>query len=292
MASPAEPPVPGVIQPAAEVRGAGGTRSAATKDMISHGLRPVIQAKTPPPSVYAAPIRALRSIEAAGREAVALARQAVLFHRDVTVVLPRARAGDDVVVFVHGLFATAGVLRPLRAQLEEQTGARTATFSYLPGPSIERIAERLRELVSALPDGVRIHLLGHSIGGLVSRWFVQELGGDPRVVQTISLGTPFAGTSRARLFPAPVGRDIVPGSWLLRRLERRASGGVPHCSIAGADDQIVPSGALFSGGEGLVIQGCGHNGLLYHPLTLATVVRKVRRVQAAAAACDAWSHVG
>ncbi len=236
-------------------------------------------------------LKALRSIEAVGREAVALARQAVLIHRDVTVVMPRAQAGDDVVVFVHGLFATAGVLRPLREQIELHTGARTATFTYAPGPSIERIAQRLSELVRALPDGIRIHLLGHSVGGLVSRWYVQELAGDPRVVQTISVGTPFAGTTRALLLPAPVGRDIVPGSFLLSRLRRTAHLGVPHFSIAGADDQVVPEGALFAAGDGIVIEGCGHNGLVYHPRTLSSVVSKVRAVQAAAATCDALAHV-
>lgn len=223
---------------------------------------------------------------------MALARQAVLIHRDVTVVMPQARAGEDVVVLVHGLFATAGVLRPLREQIEQHTGARTATFTYAPGPSIQRIAERLSELVRALPQGTRIHLVGHSVGGLVSRWYVQELGGDPRVVQTISAGTPFGGTSHARLFPAPVGRDIVPGSFLLSRLRRTAHHGVPHFSIAGADDQIVPSGALFALGDGIVIDGCGHNGLVYHPRTLSSVVLKVRAVQAAAATCDVLAHVG
>ncbi len=268
-----------------------GTR-AAPSSFMSPGPGPAPASFRAPVSAPTRPVQAWRSLEAMGREAVALARQAVLFHRDVTVVLPRARPGDDVVVFVHGLFATAGVLRPLRAQLEQHTGVRTATFTYVPGPSIERIAERLGELVRALPEGTRIHLLGHSVGGLVSRWFVQELGGDSRIVQTISLGSPFGGTSRARLFPAPVGRDIVPGSWLLTRLERKAPGGVPHFSIAGGADQIVPSGALLSRGDGLVIEGCGHNGLLYHPQTLATVVRKVRAVQAAAATCDAFSRVG
>ena len=94
------------------------------------------------------------------------------------------------------------------------------------------------------------------------------------------------------MFPAPVGRDIVPGSWLLTRLQRRAPSGVPHFSIAGAADQIVPSGAVFSSGDSLVIQGCGHNGLVYHPVTLSTVTRKVRDVQAAAAACGVWPRVG
>lgn len=265
---------------------------------MAPGFTPVYSAAPPISGVHerpeppSSPRSYLRSLEAVGREAVALARQATLFHRDVTVVIPRAQSGDHVAVFVHGLFATAGVLRPLRSQIEASTGALTATFTYAPGPCVQSIAERLAELVQSLPEGVCIHLIGHSVGGVVSRWFVQELGGDPRVVQTISIGSPFQGTTKARLFPAPIGRDIVPGSPLLALLSSGSLNGVPHLSIAGSDDQVVPHGAIFPLGEGRVIEGCGHNGLLYHPTTLATVLDRIRTVQAAAAACDARSGVG
>jgi triacylglycerol lipase len=267
---------------------------------MAPGLTPVPSTRPPTSGVHERPepppiprsYRTLRSLEAVGREAVALARQATLFHRDVTVVIPSARSGDHVAVFVHGLFATAGVLRPLRAQIEAGTGALTSTFTYAPGPCVQSIAERLAEIVRGLPEDVRIHLIGHSVGGIVSRWFVQELGGDPRVVQTISIGSPFHGTTKARLFPAPIGRDIMPGSALLARLSTGRLNGVPHLSIAGSDDQVVPTGAMFPLGEGLMIDGCGHNGLVYHPTTLSTVLRRIRTVQAAAAACDAWSSIG
>src|SRR5262249_27617674 len=120
-----------------------------------------------------------------GREALAFARLATLLHRDLAALhADHATADEDVVVLLHGLFATAGVLRPLRRRLEQQAGAHTASFSYPPGPGIPALAERLGALVAKLPEGVRIHLVGHSLGGLVARWFVQELGGDPRVVQT------------------------------------------------------------------------------------------------------------
>src|SRR5688572_20838715 len=60
------------------------------------------------------------SLRAVGREALAFARQAVLLHRDVASTLPeRVREGEDVVVLLHGLFATAGVLRPLRRSIEQ-----------------------------------------------------------------------------------------------------------------------------------------------------------------------------
>jgi triacylglycerol lipase len=226
-----------------------------------------------------------RALRLAGREAVAFARQAALLHRDMAATYPaRVSTGDDVVVLLHGLFATAGVLRPLKRHIESATPAHTASFSYVPGPGVQRIALRLRELVRALPGDVRLHLVGHSLGGVVVRWFMQELGGDPRVVQTVSLGSPFHGTRHARLVPSPCGRDIVPSSPLLMRLRQRArDSGVPHLSIAAARDSVVTEGALLPTGDHLVIQDCGHSGLLFHPSVASEIVRRVRRFREPAA---------
>lgn len=195
----------------------------------------------------------------------------------------------DVVMLVHGLFATAGVLRPLRRDIESQTGAFTASFTHPPGPGIVRIARDIARAVSAISGDARIHLIGHSIGGLAVRHYVQELSVDARVVQTISIGSPFGGARSAKLFPAPVGRDIAPGSALLSRLARGAQRrlGVPHASIAGEEDHVVPSGACLAAGDSVTIAGCGHNSLLYHPRAVAEVVARIRLVQAAAAVRDA-----
>src|SRR5512140_1353835 len=135
----------------------------------------------------------------AGTEAMATLREVALMRRDLLPVLPKARAGDDVVVLVHGFLASAGVFRPMRARLEKEAGARVASFSHAPGLGVRRIARQLAELIDRIPQGTRIHLVGHSIGGLVARWYVQEMEGHTRVAQTISLATPFGGTRLARL---------------------------------------------------------------------------------------------
>lgn len=226
-----------------------------------------------------APLSALRL---AGREAVAFARQAVLLHRDVTAVYPEGVSeGEDIIVLLHGLFATAGVLRPLRRHIEEQASAHTASFTYVPGPGIERAALQLQELVAGLPTHARLHLVGHSMGGIVMRWFVQELGGDARIVQTISLASPFFGTRHARLMPSPCGRDIVPESALLARLRQGAShlSRAPHLSISAGRDVVVTESTRLPFGEHLVVPDCGHNGLLFHPAVAREIVHRVRQLQ-------------
>src|SRR5690606_14759711 len=106
-------------------------------------------------------------LRARGREALAFAKQASLIHRDFGARLPHAaEPGDDVVVLLHGLFATAGVLRPLKQRIEQETGAHTASFSYAPGPGVNRVAVELATLVDRLPRGARVQLVGHSLGGV------------------------------------------------------------------------------------------------------------------------------
>jgi triacylglycerol lipase len=207
-------------------------------------------------------------------EALALARHATLLHRDVASVVPDVSRGD-VVVFVHGFLATAGVFRPLRDAVERETGAVTASFTHAPGVGVSYIAAQLRELVRGFTSPeVRLHLVGHSIGGVAARWFVSELGGDARVVGTVSIASPFAGAPRARHFPGALAREIEPGSVLLAKL-RGTRPDVPHLSIAGGSDRTVPDGAHFEHGERLLVEGAGHNEVLYHPDTVAAVVRRV-----------------
>ena len=196
---------------------------------------------------------------------------------DLFAVVPRD-ARDDVVVLVHGFLATAGVLRPLAERIESDTGAGTATFTHLPGEGIERIARRVAELVKRVPARTRrIHLVGHSIGGLAARHYVTELGGDPRIVQTGSIASPFSGVPRAAsLLPGQLARDLDPGSPILARLRAGVGQGVPHFSIAGTHDAVVASGALLPSAERLEVPGCGHNALLYDPVVLGEVVSRVR----------------
>jgi triacylglycerol lipase len=182
------------------------------------------------------------------------------------------------VVLVHGFLATAGVLRPLREAIERDAGARVATFTHPPGVTIAELAERVRELVRRLPDAERIHLVGHSIGGLAARWFVQELGGDPRVAGTVSIAAPFGGARRARLLPGRLGRELERDSPILARLRAGLATGSPvsHLAVAGSHDAVVTEGAFPPGVERLLVAGCGHNAVLYHPLTLEAVPARIR----------------
>jgi hypothetical protein len=198
-----------------------------------------------------------------GGERLAFLREVALMPRDLTPSVPDARPGDDVVVLVHGFLASAGVFRPLRARLERETGARIATFTHAPCVGIRRIARQLEQLVERIPAGTRITVVGHSLGGVVSRWYVQEMAGHERVARTISLASPFRGMDVPPFF---VGADIHEQSELLKRLRDRAHlCGVPHTSVVAAKDTLVVGAEAASLGVGdvVVLPERGHNALLF-----------------------------
>jgi triacylglycerol lipase len=216
-------------------------------------------------------------------EAFATLREVLLFPRDIGDVVPHKDDDvTDVVALVHGFLATAGVFRPLRVRLEA-AGVRVASFSHAPGASVPTIAWALGNLVAKLPPKARVHVVGHSLGGIVARYYVQELGGHTRVVQTIGLAAPFGGAPIARRIPVFVGRDLHPRSTLLARLRARAAEhGVHHVSIAGTDDRTVPHEAAcaFPHGERISLEGRGHNTLLFDDEVARIVVDRVLRFRA------------
>lgn len=214
-------------------------------------------------------------------EAKAMALQAWLIAR----ARGRKRApvaGDRVVLFVHGLMAAGPVFDPMREHVRRETGLATLDFTYSSFWTFDRVVKEFAEFVSSHVDPQsRISLVGHSLGGLVARWFIQEQGGIDRVDRLVSLATPHAGSEGMTLRRMPLSAAIQPGSHVIRRLERNAGAcsRIPHTTIIAERDGLIrplESAASIAGARVDRVPGVGHNAMLYDRRVHERVTRALR----------------
>ncbi|MCA1720226.1 MAG: alpha/beta fold hydrolase, partial [Actinobacteria bacterium] len=137
-------------------------------------------------------------------------------------------AAGTPIILVHGLVDNRSIFTLLRRALRRRGFGRVLTLNYSPlTQDVRAVAARLAELVERTCEETgyeRVHVIGHSLGGVVARYYVQRLGGDSRVHTLCTLGSPHSGTHAARLFPQGVVRQLKPGSDLLAELAAPAAG--------------------------------------------------------------------
>ncbi|MFF5155219.1 esterase/lipase family protein [Streptomyces sp. NPDC000348] len=133
------------------------------------------------------------------------------------------------VVLLHGFIDNRSVFVLLRRSLAQHGRQQIESLNYSPLTCDIRIAAELLgrhiEQVCERTGSHRVDVVGHSLGGLIARYYVQRLGGDSRVRTLVTLGTPHSGTRVAPLANAhPIVRQMRPGSPVLEELAQPASG--------------------------------------------------------------------
>lgn len=144
------------------------------------------------------------------------------------LVVGNVEAAGTPILLIHGMFDNRAIFAVLKRRLRRRGFGRVMTLNY--SPMTNDIRQAARDLSGAVEELVaatgyeRIHVVGHSLGGLIARYYVQRLGGDQRVHTLVTLGTPHTGTLPARLVPIELCRQLSPGSDLYAELADRADG--------------------------------------------------------------------
>ena len=138
-------------------------------------------------------------------------------------------AAGTPILLVHGIIDNHAIFTGMDRALRRRGFQTLATYDYgLFTQNIPRAAQRLGEAIEQLSAATgyeRIHVIGHSLGGLIARYFVQRLGGDSRVHTLVTLGTPHQGTQLAWAASLlPLVRQLTPGSPVIRELAEPAQG--------------------------------------------------------------------
>ena len=172
------------------------------------------------------------------------------------------------VLLVHGYCCSRASWWWLRRRLET-AGWTVATITLEPvyaaiDSYVEPLARRIDAVLKETGAG-QLVLVGHSMGGLVARAYLQRFG-DARVKRLITLGTPHQGSRLADLGLGENGRQMRPGSRWLQSLAVPPAAVDPLVIYSPHDEFVLPASLLqLSVGRHNAIPGLGHLAMLYSP---------------------------
>ncbi|MFG2722277.1 esterase/lipase family protein [Streptomyces sp. NPDC048416] len=215
--------------------------------------------------------------------------------------LPTAGRAHPPVVLLHGFVDNRSVFVLLRRSLARHGWRHLESLNYSPLTVDIRVAAGLLgrhvEEICARTGHREVDIVGHSLGGLIARYYVQCLGGDLRVRTLVTLGTPHSGTRSARLVHAhPIVRQMCPGSELIEELRAPAPGiRTRFVSFwSDLDTLMIPVGTARIDHPDLLAQnvrvtGIGHLAMPVHPAVAAGVRQALVSGEPESADQDAFS---
>lgn len=180
------------------------------------------------------------------------------FDRHANDVVRRTDFGNcpRPVLLLYGFLSTRRVFEVLEHRLRRDHFCVWSInlgglFDSFNTNGIDECAEKVREKVERLytryPTMGPLSIVGHSMGGLIGRYYVKRLGGDRRVRNLITLGTPHNGSPTAYLGIATHGLvsrsvwQMTPMSPFIRRLKMGAfPRNVRFVSVFSKTDRVNP----------------------------------------------------
>lgn len=141
--------------------------------------------------------------------------------------IPFSRVGIKTdlppVVIIHGIYRDHRLMRHLRKAFT-LAGRRVLTPDLTPNDGsagINELAVQIGKFMEKnLSPGEPCDVIGHSMGAMVARSYIQRHGGRRRVRKLVTLAAPHHGTVLAWLHQGQGARDLRPGSAFLRDLAR------------------------------------------------------------------------
>ena len=187
------------------------------------------------------------------------------------------------IILIHGLNNNASAWLYLGRVLR-RAGWNVSTYDYrslcVPVDAILRgLDEHVRQVEAA--SGGRPLLIGHSLGGILARTWLQRPEYAERIAGLITLGTPHGGSKLAALAPGALAEQIMPRGALITALRDAAYPGPPCVALVSpTDEAVLPSSGLVppQGWRLRMTTPVGHYGMLYCPSVARMVLEEVRNM--------------
>ncbi len=192
--------------------------------------------------------------------------------------------GETPILLLHGLFNNRASWFWFKLVLRRRGFRNLVTINLSSFHNEESLTEQVAKRVDELRHSLnveRVHLVGHSMGGIIARNYLQIRGGENKVERCVFLGTPHAGSKLTPFALSPLSNALVPNSEFLKRLANAA----PPLKTkliniySNKDNMVVPtSSAHLDWLDNIVLDRIGHTGLLYRHKSIEAVATALGRV--------------
>ncbi|MEW5733399.1 MAG: alpha/beta fold hydrolase [Thermodesulfobacteriota bacterium] len=201
---------------------------------------------------------------------------------------PRAARpdGGDPVLFVHGWGMGSHVFLVIRRLLRRMGRNNLYAVTWRPYLGNTRklarqVADRIDEIAEQT-GGRKVTLITHSMGGVLARYALKNLGAAGKVDKVVTLGGPHMGSRVAVL--CPWGKNTLQMTYDSSFVKELAQGGLTpggarYVSIwSGFDNAVLPpaSSDLGEGAKNIVVPYHGHMSLLMSPKVLRLVKKEMQ----------------
>ena len=199
--------------------------------------------------------------------------------------LPGSRQeGPRPIIVIHGYAMNRANFLPLAFRLARVGLGPIVGFEYW---TLGRVAAGARQLawfvehVQGMTGAPQVDIIGHSMGGVVGRYYVQLLGGDGAVANLVTLGSPHVGTDVSEFGVGHPTRELVIGSKLVQRL---AAAPPPQDTrvtmIFSHADALVPASTQdalqIPRAERIVYDDLGHVALLGSRRVARDIIKRLK----------------
>ncbi|MGD1804884.1 esterase/lipase family protein [Dapis sp. BLCC M126] len=127
------------------------------------------------------------------------------------------------ILLIHGIFDTIRIFDKMSRYLK-QLGWEVYSLNLIPNYGIlglDKLAEQVADYVDkTFPPNQPFDLIGFSMGGIVSRYYVQRLGGIDKVERFITVSSPHNGTLTGYALNLAAPKQMRPNSDFLENLNQ------------------------------------------------------------------------
>ncbi len=193
-----------------------------------------------------------------------------------------AVTGPRPIIVVHGYAMNRANFLPLARRLGAAGLGPVLGFEYWTLGKTASAARRLAAYVDEVrtaTGAAEVDVIGHSMGGVVGRYYVQLGGGDGAVRNLVTIGSPHAGTDVSAIGLGSPTRELLFGSTLLERLRTAPLPTHTRVTVIWSRlDALVPGArqARMPGADEIVYDDLGHLSLLASRRVTAEIVSRLR----------------